>query len=78
MKDELGGKIIKEFAALKAKLSLKDNDDEDNKAKGTKNVPEKEILILKIINSVYNLQNKINQLEKNKVNVYCLKEFTKN
>ena len=38
MKDELGEKIMKEFAALRVKLNsyLTDNNDEDKKAKGTK------------------------------------------
>ena len=39
MKDELVGKIIKEFAALRAKIysNLTDTDDENKKTKGTKN-----------------------------------------
>ena len=38
MKDELGEKIIKEFAELRGKAysCLKDNNDEDKKTKGTK------------------------------------------
>ena len=38
MKDELGGKIMKEFAALTRKIYsyLKDGDNEDPKVKGTK------------------------------------------
>ena len=38
MKDELGGQIMKEFVRLRAKTNscLKDNNDEDKKAKGTK------------------------------------------
>ena len=38
MKDELGGKIMKEFAALRAKpfSYLTDNNDEDKKSKSTK------------------------------------------
>ena len=38
MKDELGGQIMKEFVGLIAKTysSLKDNNDEVKKAKGTK------------------------------------------
>ena len=38
MKDELGGEIIKKFVGLRAKTRsyLKDNNDEDEKAKRTK------------------------------------------
>ena len=38
MKDELGGQIMKKFVGLRAKAYsyLKDNNDEDKKAKGTK------------------------------------------
>ena len=40
MKDELGGQIMKEFAALRAKTYsyLKDNNDEDKKQRAQKNV----------------------------------------
>ena len=38
MKDKLGGQTIKEFVGLRGKTCsyLKDNNDEDKKAKGTK------------------------------------------
>ena len=38
MKDESGGQIMKEFVGLRAKTHsyLKDNNDEEKKAKGTK------------------------------------------
>ena len=40
MKDELGGQIMKEFVGLRTKTYsyLKDNNNEDKKAKGTKSV----------------------------------------
>ena len=44
MKDELGGQVMKEFFGLSAKTCsyLKDNNDEDKKAKGKKKcVPKK-------------------------------------
>ena len=54
MKDELGGKIMKEFAALRAKIhsSLIDNYDTDENAKGTKSVSQNQSLNLKIIENV--------------------------
>ena len=43
MKDELGGHIMKKFVGLRAKTHryLKENNDEDKKAKGRKNVISK-------------------------------------
>ena len=40
MKDKLGGEIMKEFVGLRAKTYsyLKDNNDEDKKAKGIESV----------------------------------------
>ena len=53
MKDELGWKIIKEFAALRAKTYsyLIDNNIEDKKAKGTKKYKSKN-MNLKIVGTV--------------------------
>ena len=56
MKNELGGKVMKEFGGLKEKsiqLFNRDNKDESKKAKDTKNVQLKENLNLKIIKIVF-------------------------
>ena len=47
IKDELGGQIMKKFVGLRAKTHsyLKDNNNEDKKAKGTKKCAIKRILI---------------------------------
>ena len=82
MKDELGGQIIKEFVGLRAKTYsyLKDNNDEDKKAKGTK------VCVLKIklkfedyknCLEAAQIENKINHLEKNIIDVDSLKEDQK-
>ena len=72
MKDELGGQIMKEFVALRAKTYsyLKDNNDEYKKAKGT----EKCVIKRKLEFEVYKncleaaqIENKTNRLEKNKI-----------
>ena len=54
MKDELGGKIMKEFLGLTAKTYsyLTNASDEIKKAKGTKNVQQKENLNLKIMKTI--------------------------
>ena len=51
MKDELGGKIMTDFAPLKPKICsyLTDDNDENKKAKGTKTCVIKQKLHLKII-----------------------------
>ena len=52
MKHKLGGKIMKEFAVLRAKTYsyLTDNNNEDKKQKAQKGKSEKENLNLKIKN----------------------------
>ena len=54
IKDELGGKIIKEFAGLRAKTYsyLNDNNDEHKKAKDTKQCVIKGKLKFKTIKTV--------------------------
>ena len=55
MKDELGGKIMTEFAALRPKTYsyLMDDDSEAKKAKGTKKCAIKKYLHLMIIKTAY-------------------------
>ena len=55
MKDELEGKIITEFVALRPKTYTYLTDDDKNikKAKGTKKIVTKEYLSLMIIEIVY-------------------------
>ena len=70
MKDELGGQIIKEFVGLRAKTYsyLKDNNDEDKKAKGTKKCVIKRKLKFQDYKNCLEaaqIENKINHLQKN-------------
>ena len=74
MKDELGGKIMKEFAALRAKTCsyLTENSGENKNAKGTKEYVIKRKLKFEDYKNCLEatqLENKINQLEKNNVDV---------
>ena len=79
MKDELGGKIMEEFAALRPKTYsyLRDDNDENKKAKGTKKCVVKRKLKFEDYNhclEATQLENKINQLEKTKVAIDSLEE----
>ena len=56
-KNELGGKIMKEVVGLQAKNYLIDDSSEDNEAKDTKRVSQKESLNLKIMKNVYKQLN---------------------
>ena len=72
MKDELGGKIMKEFVGLRAKTYsyLKDNHDENKKAKDTKKCVIKRKLKFEDHKSCLEaaqIENKINHLEKYKM-----------
>ena len=87
MKDGLGGKIMKKFVGLRAKTYsyLIDDDSEDKKAQGTKKcVIKRNIKCEDYKNRLEAAQlvNKINHLEKNKIDVDSLeivpKEFITN
>ena len=86
MKDELGGKIIKEFVGLIAKTysCLIDDDSKDKKAKGTKMFVIKKLKFEDYKNCLEatQLENRLNQMEKTKVNTENLtdnhNEFIKN
>ena len=73
IKDELGGQIIEEFVGLRTKTYsyLKDNNDEDKKAKGTKNC---------VIQSKFKFQDYKNCLEEaqieRKIKYLQKKEFS--
>ena len=83
MKDELGGQIMKEFVGLRAKTYsyLKDNNYEAKKAKGTKKSVIKRKLKFEDYKNCLEaaqIKNKINHLEKNKIDAFSVKEFIKN
>ena len=87
MKDELGRQIMKQFLGLRAKTYsyLKDNNDEDKKAKGTKNCAIKRKLTFQNFRNCLEaaqIERKTNQSRKIKIDLDCLeedqKEFVKN
>ena len=74
MKDELGGKIMKEFVGLteKAYSYLKDNNDEDKKVKVTKKCIIKRKLKFQDYTNCLEaaqIENEINHLQKNKIDL---------
>ena len=83
MKDELGGQVMKEFVRLRTKTYsyLKDNNDEDKNAKGTKKfIINRKLKFEDYKNclEVAEIKNKTNHLEKNKIDVDSPKKFIKN
>ena len=81
MKDELGGQIIEEFVGRAKTCSyLKDNNDEDKKAKGTKKCIIKRKLKFQDYKSCLEaaqIERKINYLGKTKIDIDSLKEDQK-
>ena len=83
MEDKLGGQIMKEFVGLRAKTYsyLKENNDEDKKAKGTKKyVIKRKSLFQDYKNGLRaaKIENKIvYYLDKKKINLDCFKEDQK-
>ena len=83
MKDELGGQIMKEFVRLRLKTYsyLKDNNDEDKKAKGTEKCVIKRKLKFQDFKNCFEaaqIEKKINYLSKNKLMQIVLKRIKKN
>ena len=86
MKDEFGGEMITKLFGLRAKTYsyLIDHSNENKKAKKTKNcVIKRKLKFEKYRNCLVatQLENKINYLEKNKINIDSLKshkQFTRN
>ena len=83
MKDELDRKIVTKFVGLRVKTYsyLIDDCSEDKKAKGTKKGGIKEKLNFanyKICLEATQIENKINYLEKNKINIDIIKIILKN
>ena len=79
MRDELGGKIMKNFVGLRAKtyIYLIDDGSEDKKAKVSKKCVIKRKLKFENYKNCLKatqLENKINHLQKSKTDVDCIKE----
>ena len=79
MKEGLSGKIMKKLAGLRARTYsfLKDNNDKDKKAKGTKKCFIKRRLKFQDYKNCLEaaqIENKINHLEKAKIQADSLKE----
>ena len=72
---------MKEFVGLRAKTysCLKDNNDEVEKAEGTKKCHKKQLKFQDHKNRLgaAQIENKVNHLEKDKIDVYSLKEDQK-
>ena len=82
MKDELGGQIMNKFVALRAKTygCLKANNDEDKKVKGTKKWVMKRNLNFRDYKKCLKasrILNIINYLEREEIDIDCLKEVKK-
>ena len=83
IKDQLGRKIMTKFVGLRAKtyIYLIDDGSEDKKAKYTKKCVMKRKLTFENYKNCLDatqLENKINYLEKNKIDINSFKEFIKN
>ena len=79
MKDEIGGKIMTKFVGLRSKTCsyLKDNNNEEKKAKGTKSCLKKRKLKFQDYKNCLKssqIINIVNYLEKKGINVDSLKE----
>ena len=83
MKDELGGKIIKEFVGLRSKTYtyLMDDGSEDKRVKGTKKCVIKRKLKFEDYKNCLEAtqhENKINHIEENEIDLDSLKKIIKN